>query len=94
MLESFLPERCRSKTFELDYCLGYVTSALVVQVAVGGSGAAAKVGLLNKLDSVVPESVVRRVDQAAGVCRSFGAETPVLMADGSLKAISEVVVGM
>lgn len=108
ILSGFLPERCAFDfdTFELDYCAGQATAALVVAVATSGAGAATNLTRLGRIADRIPSSLDEAVDSTrrffpesdpVGIpctgLRSFGAATLVLMADGSVTPIAEIEPG-
>lgn len=104
VLSTFMPDRCAFDydTFELDYCAGQATAALVVAVATGGAGASANLSRLGRIADRLPTAVDDAVDSArrffpesAPVCptrtgRSFAGHTLVLLANGTTKPIAEV----
>jgi hypothetical protein len=98
IVQSFLPERCQLDTFELDYCVGYGTAALVAAVATGGAGASQKLARLSRIDEWVPDELAHWVpgrgpDVDLPGCNSFVPGTGVLMADGSTRPIEDVDIG-
>jgi RHS repeat-associated protein len=102
IISAFLPERCGFATFELDYCAGYGTAAIVAQLVTGGAGASAKLGLLAKVADLVPTKLTDAVhdvakhfpeNSPAGAFCSFSGDTQVVLANGTTKPISEMAIG-
>ncbi len=105
--EGLLPDACRDAY--TPRCHGYISAGIGVEVGLGvltggGATAARASGKFARLFAKIQDYIPSRVDDAvpdppppAGSpnvrCKSFGADTQVLMADGTTSRIADINVG-